>query len=353
MMRSRTVVVGLVAAVGMLTSGCGLSFQSLPMGRTGPGSTYTVTAIFGSADRVDLGAEVRAGQAIVGRVYSMSTDGRQAFVELSLTDSVDLPVNVGASVRLPSALGSPYIQMDMPEEASKELLADGDTITRTELGPDIESTFAMLGNVVNGSGLDQLRTITTELDAAFGDRGESIRTMLSALDSTMALADENTEYFERTLAAVDSVTARLAQQQELIDNGIADSADLIGLLAAQQQDLRTLVSSTATAVSSMDTVMADHATIGVAVDDLAEIIAGIRDFNTTVGSVLVNVNDFITGFNSAVRGDYLLFDGAFDIPAAIDLLVTGGMPPGTETDTSSPSPDIASTLTDLLQGATR
>ncbi len=171
MMRSKTAVVVLVAAVGLLTSGCGLSFQSLPMGRTGPGSTYTVTAIFASADRVDLGAEVRAGQAIVGRVHSMSTDGRQAFVELSMTESVDLPANVGASVRLPSALGSPYIRIDIPDEASKELLADGDTITRTELGPDIESTFAMLGNVVNGSGLDQLRTITTELDAPSATEG--------------------------------------------------------------------------------------------------------------------------------------------------------------------------------------
>lgn len=350
--RSRIVFVALAVVVGLLTSGCGLSFQSLPMGRTGPGSTFIVTAVFESADRVDLGAEVRAGQAIVGRVYSMSTDGKQAFVELSMDESVDLPANVGASVRLPSALGSPYIQIDLPEEASKELLAEGDTITRTELGPDIESTFAMLGNVVNGSGLDQLSTITTELDAAFGGRGGSIRTMLTKLDSTMALADENTEYLDRTLAAVDSVTARLAQQQELIDNGIADSTALMGLLAAQQQDLRTLVSSTATAVSSIDTVMAEDATIGTAVDDLAEITAGIRDFNATVGSMLVNVNGFIAGFNSAVRGDYLLFDGAFDIPAAIDLLVTGGLPPGAETDASQPV-DIASDLADLLQGGLR
>ncbi|MEE2030816.1 MCE family protein [Rhodococcus chondri] len=340
-------------AVAALSTGCGLSLQELPLGRSGPGDTYYVTAEFTSADRIDLGAEVRAGQAVVGRVHSMETDGRRARLQLSMSESAYLPANVAASVRLPSALGSPYIQIDMPEEKSSQLLAEGDVIERTEVGPDIESTFAMLGQVVNGSGLDQLSTITTELDAAFGNRGESIRAMLTRLDTTMTLADDNSGHLERTLLAVDSVAERLAQQQELIDNGIADSARMVDLLAAQHEDLRTLVSSTSSVVASMDAVMAHGETIGDSVDDVAEITAGIRDFNNTVGSALVEMNTFIDGFNSAVHGDYLLFDGAFDIPAAIDLLVTGGMPLDGGAPLPLPQADVAEGLADLLGGGTR
>lgn len=345
--------VGVLASVAVLSTGCGLSLHELPLGRTGSGDTYTVTAVFESADRLDPGAEVRAGQAVVGRVHTLRTDGVRAYLDLSMSTSVDLPANVGASVRLPSALGSPFVQIDMPEEASPEVLSDGDTIERTEVGPDIETTFAMLGQVVNGSGLDQLRTITAELNAAFGGRGEKIRDMLTRLEATTALADENSAHFERTLVAVESVSGRLAQQQELLDRSIGDSSRMVTLLAEQQQDLTTLVSGTAAVSESVDVVMRDSATIGGAVDDLADITSGIKDFNNTVEAALVNMNQFMDGFRRATPGDYLIFDGAFDIPAAIDLLVTGGVPLDGGPAVPMPQADIASGLPDLLRGGVR
>lgn len=346
-------VAAAAASIAVLTAGCGVSLHELPLGRNGAGDTYKVTAVFESADRIDPGAEVRAGQAIVGRVHSLRTDGHRAYLDLSMSTSAELPANVAASVRLPSALGSPFVQIDMPEEASPELLADGDTIERTEVGPDIESTFAMLGQVVNGSGLDQLRTITTELNAAFGNRGEKIRDMLARLNTTMTLADENSVHFERTLLAADSVTERLAQQQELIDRSIGDSARTVTLLAEQQQDLTALVSSTSTVVSSVDAVMTESDAIGGAVDDLARITAGIKDFNNTVEAALVNMNRFMDGFRRATPGDYLLFDGAFDIPAAIDLLVTGGVPLDGGPAVPLPQADVAAGFAELLRGGVR
>lgn len=346
-------VITVAASLAVLTTGCGVSLHELPLGRSGSGDTYTVTVVFESADRIDPGAEVRAGQAIVGRVRSLRTDGHRAYLELSMSQSAELPANIAASVRLPSALGSPYIQIDMPEQSSPESLAEGDTIERTEVGPDIEATFAMLGQVVNGSGLDQLRTITTELDAAFGRRGEKIRDMLTRLNTTMALADENSVHFERTLVAAESVTERLAQQQDLIDRSIGDSARTVALLAEQQQNLTTLVSSTATVVSSVDAVMADSDMIGGAVDDLARITSGIEDFNNTVEAALVNMNRFMDGFARATPGDYLIFDGAFDIPAAIDLLVTGGVPVDGGPAVPLPQVDVAAGIAELLRGGVR
>lgn len=338
-----------LAAAAVAATGCGVGLQQLPIGRSGEGETYQMTAVFDGADRVDPGTEVRVGQAVVGRVRSISTDGRRAFLELSMSEWAELPANVAASVRLPSALGSPFVQIDLPGQPSPEPLADGDVIERTERGPELEATFAMLGQIVSGSGLDELRTITTELTTAFGGRGDKIRTLLERMDRTMALAAGNGDHLARTLRAADDVTARLAQQQQLIDDGIASSAEIVDLLAAQEADLRSLVSSTSTMLTSLDAIMADSGRMGGSVDDIAEILAGIRDFNRTVGSALTNMDAFVDGFNRSVHGDYLLFDGAFDVPGAIDMLLTGGVP----MPAASPPVTVPSGLPDLLQGGLR
>lgn len=342
-----------VVSVAVLTTGCGLSLHELPLGRNASGPSYTVTAVFDSADRVDTGAEVRAGQAVVGRVHTLRTDGVRAYLDLSMSEDVKLPANVAASVRLPSALGSPFIQIDLPEDPSADVLSDGDTITRTEVGPDIEATFAMLGQVVNGSGLDQMRTITAELDAAFGDRGEKIRDMLVRLDTTMASANENSDSFRRTLLAADSVGERLARQQELLDRSIVDSARMVELLAAQEQDLAVLVASTSTVVSAADTVMTEQPAISGSIADLAQVTAGIRDFNVTVESALVDINKFVEGFNRSVHGDYLIFDGALDVAGAVDMLLTGGVPLDGGPPVELPQVDVAAGLVDLLFGGLR
>lgn len=343
--------VAALTAVAVSVTGCGLGLHQLPTGRSGAGETYRVIAVFDGADRIDPGTEVRAGQAVVGRVHGISTDGHRAFLELSMSEWAALPSNVGASVRLPSALGNPFVQIDLPEQPSLELLADGDVIDRTEMGPELEATFAMLGQVINGSGLDQLRTITTELNAAFGGRGQTVRELLERTDRTMALAAENGDDISRALRATDAVAARLAQQQQLIDDGLASSAEVVDLLAAQEQDLRSLVSSTSSVLTSLDTVLADSGRIGGAVDDLDEILSGIRDFNNTVGSALTNMNAFMDGFARSVHGDYLLFDGALDVPGAIDMLLTGGVPVTMLGE--SPPVTVPAGLPDLLRGGVR
>ncbi len=60
------------------------------------------------------------------------------------------------------------------------------------------------------------------------------------------------------------------------------------------------------------------------------------------------MNAFMAAFDSSVRGDYLVFDGALEIPESLDTIFTGGYFTGDFTgfdDASAPA-----SLEELLGG---
>ena len=61
------------------------------------------------------------------------------------------------------------------------------------------------------------------------------------------------------------------------------------------------------------------------VPDAKKLVDALGSFNDDVGQTLTQMNAFMTNFSSAVRGDYLTFDGALDVPGSIDKILTGGM----------------------------
>ncbi|MFD2395225.1 hypothetical protein ACFSSF_17430 [Dietzia aerolata] len=88
-----------------------------------------------------------------------------------------MPADVFAEIRLPTALGSPFIALTPPRgERSAELLQDARVVplARTGVGPDLESSLASLGLLLNGSGIDQLGTVMEELTVALDGRGDEI-----------------------------------------------------------------------------------------------------------------------------------------------------------------------------------
>ncbi|WP_241483702.1 MCE family protein [Rhodococcoides fascians] len=326
-MRRPALVSACMLLSGMLLSGCGIGLGQLPVGRSADGQDYHVTAQFPRADRIRLGTEVRVGQQLVGRVDDLSTDGVIASVGLSLSQSVPLPADVTASLELASALGEPYVKLTVPGDAStnNDTLADGDTLENTEIGPELETSLATLGLVLNGSGLDQLHTIGTELNAAFDGRGPDVRALLLSADRILANAAEHRAEFDRVLAAAGSVSAMLADNRAAIDAGLSVAAPTMELLVSQRDHIASLVDSTASLAAAAQKLFADNQSeLSDGIDDLAHIVNSIQSFNSSVTPALANMNQFIAGFNGAVHGDYLVFDGALDLPETVGELTTGG-----------------------------
>lgn len=327
---ARVRVSAAVVCAGALMSGCALSLQQLPAGRSAQGSSYRVTADFERADRILLGAEVRIGQKIVGRVHDLDTDGRTAQVGLSLSESVAIPDNATANVELPSALGDPFIRLAIPADRSPHLLTEGSVIpqSHTGLGPALEASLATLGMVLNGSGLDQMKTIITELNTAFGGRGDEVRTLTTRLNHTLGTAAAHQGDLNRTLDAANAVAQELTDQQAVLDRGLDVASPVMALLISQRDQITALVDSTSALAGHANEVLAQTSSqLGAEIDQTAAVLASMRSFNTEVTPALTNMNRFLAGFSGAVRGDYLDFDGALDVPGSIDKLLTGGRAP--------------------------
>lgn len=342
----------LAAAISgaVLVSGCGYGIQDLPVGRSVGGGDFEVTVQLPSADGLVLGADVRYGQQIVGRVAGLDTAPGGADVRVSLQEDLQVPADVLVSVEIPSALGSPYLRLIPPTDPSPTLLADGDVVSEqnVELGPRVETMLAALGNVVSGSGLNQLETVVRELNIAFTGRAENVQSLADTATEMMTRAiDQQTAFTEAMTLAAD-VTRRMVEEEELFDRYLVETTEAVNVLVAQRDSMASLLDATTRLAANVNefTAAAPDGTSGL-LRNADTISATLASFNDRIGTTLTNMNAFMDAFGRSVRGDYLVFDGALEIPESLDTVFAGGYFTGDFSgfDASSPT-----SLEELLGG---
>lgn len=342
-----------LAATGagcLLLAGCGVGMQDLPLGRSADGPAYEVTLQLANADGLLLGADVRNGQQVIGRVADLATDTVGANVRLSLAAAAELPDNVDASVELPSALGSPFVRLVVPDRPSSRTLRDGDVISvsHTEIGPQIESALATMGTVLNGSGISQMRTVVVELDKAFGGRSGEVRGLTATMSALLGTATANQQDFENALDLAARVSGQLAAQQGVIDGYLDALPGAVRVLGEQRDTIAALLDSSAQLAASANAILADSPQgLDGLLQDASTVLGSLASFNSEIGSTLTNMNTFLGNFGRAVKGDYLVFNGALDVPGVIDTLLTGGALP------AGPATQPPGTLQALLSGGSR
>lgn len=327
-------VVLLVLATLVALNSPRLSLQAVPLGMdTGEGSA-DVEMRFSRADRLAPGAEVRYGESLVGRVRSVDTDGSDAVIGVRLAGDTGVPDGVFAEIRLPTALGSPFIALTPPREQrspevqkSSGLLEDTRFVplSHTGVGPDLESSLASLGLLLNGSGIDQLGTVMEELTVALDGRGEEIGRIRDRGDRALELYELHRDDIDRTVVALDRVNSALAARRDLIDRGMEVSADLVSEAAASRETILALMDTTAAL-----TVQVEQFTTGTdgriapSLATLRVLLEDMEGFGDEVAPTLAALESFVGYFDEAVRGDQMMFDGALDLPGSLDALGTGG-----------------------------
>ncbi|WP_240794820.1 MlaD family protein [Rhodococcus zopfii] len=344
-------VAALAAAVAgaVVVSGCGYGIQDLPVGRSAGAGAFDVEVQLASADGIVLGADVRYGQQIVGRVASLNTATTGARLRVSLQRELEVPGNVLVSVEIPSALGSPYLRLVTPVDASSERLSDGDVIDveNTDLGPRVETMLASLGTVVSGSGMDQLATVVDELNVAFTGRSDRVQSLADTATDLMTRAIDQQTAFDEAMTLAADVTRRMADEEQAMDTYLANTAGAVEVLVAQRDSISALLDSTTRLAVNVQalTGAVPQGPAGL-LTDAGTVASTLQAFNDRMGGTLAAMNAFMDAFGKAVRGDYLVFDGALEIPESIDTVLTGGVFTGTPPEPSSTS------LQDLLGGGT-
>ncbi|MBV9821013.1 MAG: MCE family protein [Actinobacteria bacterium] len=351
--RSARMVALAVAAV-LALSGCGfhgLYSAPLPGGADLGSHPYRVLVDF--ADVLDLvpQSSVKVNDVTVGKVESVKLNGWAAEVQVAVNGDVRLPANAYARIRQTSLLGEKFVSLSYPpdgEVSDPVPLAQAPHpgyayphigIGRTGSTPELEAVLGALSLLLNGGGLEQIKTITHELDQALSGHAADIRSLLT--QATVLTGTLNAQK-ARILTAIDNldVLARTLDNQKQVLAGALDTMpQAVKILADEKTQFVTLLRSLdnlstvavrvidasqdnfVSALRSLDPVMTQLTQAGDALPKSLELLATYPFPRTSV---------------NGVRGDYtnLFLTADLNLSHLLDNLLTLPKVPGT---TASPT----------------
>lgn len=328
--------VAVLVAVGMLTlSGCefrGVNSLPLPF-TTGTGSdSYQVTVRLAEVGNLVPNAEVKVDDVTVGTVTGIDFEDWHAKLTVSLKDSVHLPANATAKVGQKSLLGAEYLELAAPRAASGELHG-GDVVplARTGRYPETEDLLASLSALLNGGGLAQVKTITTELNNALGDREPQVRALLTNLRTFTSQLDRQRQDITTAIDRLDAFGGTVAAQREKLAHAIdalgpglkALDEDRPALVDAMRQVSQLGDSATPLITSTQRQLVATLRDLQPVVSRLADAGPDLTDSLKLAATVPFPMDDIPQFF----RGDYGNLFATIDLrPETQDRLLLTGTP---------------------------
>ncbi|AIJ26169.1 MULTISPECIES: MCE family protein [Amycolatopsis] len=330
----RRVSLGCLAAVlSVAVTGCGSGGFSGLYGAPLPGGAdlgdhpYQLKVQF--ADVLDLvpQAAVKVNDVPVGRVENIgfAPDGWTAEVTVAINGDVKLPANANAMLVQSSLLGEKYVSLTSPTAPAPTQLADGAVIPvqRTNRNPEVEEVFGALSMLLNGGGVEQLRTISREVNDALAGKEGDIRALLTNVDKLTGDLAGQRDNITRAIDGLNRLSATLVGQNDNIGNALDNLEPGLRVLAEQRGDLVHML-------QSLDGLS------GVAVDTITrsreDLIADLRALQPTLqklteaGDKLPRALDTLLTFpftshsREAIRGDYTNLDLRLDLK--LDSLLT-------------------------------
>ncbi|MFF3979538.1 MCE family protein [Streptomyces sp. NPDC001828] len=312
------VVVALALTLGSCSapSFSGIDQLPLPGGADLGSHPYDITAEFADVLSLVPQAAVKVNDVAVGRVtkVSLAPDGWSAKVTMRIRGDVRLPANAYAQLEQSSLLGEKFVQLAGPAEDTKETaqgrLGPGAAIpiSRTNRNPEVEEVLGALSMLLNGGGVSQLKTITTELNKAIGGREPEVRSMLQRVNTLVTDLDGHRGDITDALDGVNRLSATLATRKEQVGTVLTGLSPGLKVLEEQRGSLLTMLKSLDTlstvAVStinkSKDDMVADLKALAPTLQALAD--SG-KDLPDSLQVLLTY--PFTDEVLRGVKGDYL------------------------------------------------
>lgn len=275
------VAVALLA--GMLTlSGCDFDVYKLPLPGGADTGSDPISVKVQFDDVLDLvpKSSVKVNDVTVGQVSDVELDGDKAVVTLKLRKDVDLPDQPVASIRQTSLLGEKFVSLAAPTNGGQGRLSDGDVIKNGGRNPEVEDVLGALSLVLNGGGIAQLKTISTELNKALDGREDSAKSVLTQVRSLVSSLDARKADIVSAIESVNRLAVTARQHQDSIDRALDELPSALDSLDRQRGDLvrmldgltklsnvgvrviRTTQASTVSTLKSLDPILTQLAKAG-------------------------------------------------------------------------------------------
>jgi phospholipid/cholesterol/gamma-HCH transport system substrate-binding protein len=224
--RTTTARTALVAALALglgTMSACGTTMRDLPIPGTGvSGDTIEVKAQFAEALNLAEGAPVKVNGVDMGKVKSITVDDFTAEATLTLKSDAELRDGASARLRYTTPLGELFVDVTNP--ADGEVLGDDATLELkdTETAPTVEDALAQASLLINGGGLEQLQTVTEELNTALTGNEGDYRTLLDRASVFLTQANSTTQSIDLVLNSLNSLSRTLVDREETINRAVKE-----------------------------------------------------------------------------------------------------------------------------------
>uniref|UniRef100_A0AAU2VIR2 MCE family protein n=1 Tax=Streptomyces sp. NBC_00008 TaxID=2903610 RepID=A0AAU2VIR2_9ACTN len=303
----------LIATTVDLPTFTGIDQVPLPGGADLGDHPYEITAEFGDVLSLAPQSSVKVNDVAVGRVtkISLASGSWNAKVTMRVNGGIKLPANAYAHLEQSSLLGEKYIQLSPPAAGTaKGALADGDRIplTRTNRNPEVEEVFGALSMLLNGGGINQLKTITTELNKALAGQEPQVRSMLKRVDTLVTNLDDHRADITDALDGVNRLSATLATRKQDVGTVLTKLSPGMKVLEKQRGSLMTMLHSLDTlSTVAVDTVNKSKADIVADLKALAPTLQALADSGQDLPDSLqvLLTYPFTDEVLRGVKGDYL------------------------------------------------
>ncbi|MEU1469199.1 MCE family protein [Streptomyces sp. NPDC005761] len=291
----------------------GIDQVALPGGADLGDHPYEITAEFGDVLSLAPQSSVKVNDVAVGRVTKIAlvSGSWNAKVTMRVNGKIRLPANAYAHLEQSSLLGEKYIQLSPPAAGTAQgALADGDRIplTRTNRNPEVEEVFGALSMLLNGGGINQLKTITTELNKALAGQEPQVRSMLKRVDTLVTNLDGHKEDITDALDGVNRLSATLATRKQDVGTVLTGLSPGMKVLEKQRGSLMTMLRSLDTlSTVAVDTVNRSKADMVADLKALAPTLQSLADSGQDLPDSLqvLLTYPFTDEVLRGVKGDYL------------------------------------------------
>ena len=347
-MRSRCVraMLALIAGALVLT-GCsfgGAYELPLPGKVVSESDGYKITAYFKDVVSVVPRTLVMSNDVPVGQVDSVTREGWNAKVVMTIKKDIVLPKTATAAVQQTSLLGEKYIALTAPTGST--VAKDGQLAAGTVLpladnhaDPEVEDVLGALSALLSGGGVAQLHTISVELNKAMNGRQAQMRGALKQVNAFIGSLDEQKATIVAAMDSVNRLATTLNHERSTIGDALDSFGPALQVLNQQHKGLVKMLASlnrlgkvgTSVITQSKDDLIAT-------LKDLKPALKGLADAGDSLapGLMLMASFPFPPAAATLAKGDYS--NALFAMDINLDQLLRGILKGGH----ADPLPNIAS-----------
>ncbi|NKQ51951.1 MCE family protein [Amycolatopsis sp. K13G38] len=314
-MKRRSTFTALLIGSTLAVTGCqpgGVGALPLPGTQGRSDGSYAVTVELADASELYPNSVVMVDNVNVGTVTQVRRQGWHANLTVSLNPDVNLPANAVATVGQTSLLGAKHLALEPPTTVAPQgKLAQGATISLSQSHdyPDTEDVLASVSLLLNGGGLQQVQTITTELNKALGNgRDEQVRQTLQQLNTFMGTLDRQKDDITAALTGLDRLGAQAEAHNQVISDVLTQMPTALQTLNDERAALTNALNSLGNfSDAATGTVNDVRDTLTRNLQNLTPVLQGLADAgHALVGSTgLLATGLFPLSTNKSLfKGDY-------------------------------------------------